>query len=145
MPVDAHLREETILAHLPQVELLARRLHRRCPQVELEDLISIGTIGLIRAVDRFDPGRGCLVKTIAEHRIRGALLDYLRALDPLPRRVRRFQKERDDRLAGCAGEEFPETGELARSLGVTERQYRQWSAMIAASVTVSLESLPRSL
>lgn len=78
-------REETILAHLPQVELLARRLHRRCPQVELEDLISEGTIGLIKAVDRFDPSRDLKVKAYAEHRIRGALLDYLRRIDPLPR------------------------------------------------------------
>ena len=43
-------REELILAHMPEVELLARRLHRRCPQDELDDLISAGTIGLIQAV-----------------------------------------------------------------------------------------------
>ncbi len=81
-------REETILAHLPQVELLARRLHRRCPRVELEDFISEGTLGFIKAVDRFDPCRNLKVKTYAEHRIRGALLDYLRRIDPLSRNVR---------------------------------------------------------
>lgn len=43
-------RDEMILSHLTQVELLARRLHRRCPQVELDDLIQAGTIGLIQAV-----------------------------------------------------------------------------------------------
>ena len=43
------LREELILSHIPQVKLLARRLLRRCPQVELDDLISAGTIGLIQA------------------------------------------------------------------------------------------------
>jgi RNA polymerase sigma factor (sigma-70 family) len=88
-------REELILSHMPQVRLLARRLHRRCPQVELDDLISTGTIGLIRAIDRFDPNRNLKLKTLAEHRIRGAMLDYLRHIDPLPRSVRRFQKQRD--------------------------------------------------
>jgi RNA polymerase sigma factor FliA len=89
------LREELILSHMPQVKLLAQRLHRCCPHVELEDLISAGTIGLIQAVDRFDPARNLKLKTLAEHRISGALLDYLRHIDPLPRDVRRFQKQRD--------------------------------------------------
>ena len=48
-------REVLILAHLPKVELLARRLHRRCQRVDLDDLISAGTIGLILSVDRFGP------------------------------------------------------------------------------------------
>ena len=88
-------REELILSHMPQVKLIAHRLHRRCPQVEFDDLMSVGTIGLIQAVDRFDPDRHLKLKTLAEHRIRGALLDYLRHIDPLPRSVRRFQKQRD--------------------------------------------------
>ena len=50
-------RDELILSHMPQVELLARRLHGRCPQVELDDLISAGTIGLIQAVDRVPKDR----------------------------------------------------------------------------------------
>ena len=92
-------RDEMILSQMPQVELLARRLHRRCQQVELDDLISAGTIGLIQAVDRFDPSRNLKLKTLAEHRISGALLDYLRHIDPLPRNVRRFQKQRDAIIA----------------------------------------------
>jgi RNA polymerase sigma factor (sigma-70 family) len=91
---DAH-REELILSHMLQVKLLAHRLRWRCPQVEFGDLTSMGTIGLIQAVERFDPDRHLKLKTLAEHRIRGALLDYLRYIDPLPRSVRRFQKQRD--------------------------------------------------
>ena len=50
-------RERLILEHLPQVRLIARRIHERLPEsVNLEDLISTGTIGLIAAIDRFDPG-----------------------------------------------------------------------------------------
>ncbi len=49
-------REQLILTHIPQVRLLAVRQHRKCPpEVLLEDLVSVGTIGLIQAVDRYDP------------------------------------------------------------------------------------------
>src|SRR6266536_1968352 len=49
-------RERLILEHLPQVRLIARRIHERLPEsVSLEDLVSTGTIGLIAAIDRFDP------------------------------------------------------------------------------------------
>lgn len=92
-------REALILDHMPQVELLARRLHRRCPQVEIDDLVSAGTVGVIQAVDRFDPTRNLKLKTLAEHRFSGATLDYLRHIDPLPRSVRRFQKQRDAVIA----------------------------------------------
>jgi RNA polymerase sigma factor FliA len=88
-------REELILSHMPQVKLLAHRLRRRCPQVEFDDLMSVGTIGLIQAVEIFDPDRHLKLKTLAKHRISGALLDDLRYIDPLPRSVRRFQKQRD--------------------------------------------------
>lgn len=87
-------REELILSHMPQV-LLARRLRRRCPQVGLEDLISAGTIGLIQAVDRFDPSRNLKLKTLAKHR---ALLDYLRHIavaercPSVPKTARRYDR-----------------------------------------------------
>jgi RNA polymerase sigma factor for flagellar operon FliA len=124
---------------MPQVELLARRLHRRCPQVELDDLIQAGATGLIQAVDRFDKSRGCMLKTIAEHRIRGALLDYLRQIDPLPRNVRRFQKLRDVAIAElvAAGEETCHM-RIAELLGVSLEKYRILCGMIAAAETVSL-------
>jgi RNA polymerase sigma factor FliA len=141
-------REQLILAHMPQVELLARRLHRRCPQVELDDLISVGTVGLIQAVDRFDPSRNLKLKTLAEHRINGALLDYLRVIDPLPRTVRRFQKQRDALIA-----EFSSTGntpsadQIAPTLGLSLQRYIRLSLMIIASDLISIEepSLARRL
>ena len=136
-------REEFILSHMPQVELLARRLHRRCPQVELDDLISAGTIGLIQAVDRFDPSRNLKLRTLAEHRISGALLDYLRQIDPLPRDVRRFQKQRDAVIAALSGDgEIPSNDEIAGALGVPTSTYVRLSLMIAASETISIEESP---
>jgi RNA polymerase sigma factor for flagellar operon FliA len=132
-------REELILSHMAQVQLLARRLHRRCPQVELDDLISAGTIGLIQAVDRFDPNRNRKLKTLAEHRIRGAMLDYLRHIDPLPRSVRRFQKQRDVLIAqfSTAGE-VPSDVRISQALGVSSRKYVMLSQMIAAAEPISI-------
>jgi RNA polymerase sigma factor for flagellar operon FliA len=137
-------REQLILMHLPQVRLLATRLHHRCPnQVDLDDLLSAGVVGLIQAVDRFKPERGYKLKTLAEHRIRGAMLDYLRKLDPLPRSVRRFIRQRDevrtqlDRELGRA----PEAVEVAEALGLQIDRYRQLECTARAARTVSLDAL----
>ena len=139
-------RDEMILSHLPQVDLLARRLHRRCPQVELDDLISAATIGLIQAVDKFDTTRGLKLKTLAEHRIRGAMLDYLRQVDPLPRNVRQFQKRRDAAIAAFeACGERPAMESVAQALGVTPRKYAQLSLAITASEVIHIEALPRQI
>ena len=98
--LESREREQSILDRLPQVRLLAQKLHRRCPtNVLLEDLVSAGVTGLVEAADRFDGSRNIQFKTLAEHRIRGAMLDYLRSLDPLPRSVRRFVKDRDAVIA----------------------------------------------
>ena len=139
-------RDALILSHLPQVELLARRQHRRCPQVELDDLISAGTVGLIQAVDRYDSSRKLKLKTFAEHRIRGALLDYLRQLDPLPRNVRHFQKQRDAALADLSsGGETPTCEQVAQTLGVSTVKYIRLSLMITASETMAIEELPLAI
>lgn len=144
--INASHRDDLILAHLPQVELLAKRLKRRCPQLELDDLIQVGSIGLIRAVDRFDPARGCLLKTIAEHTIRGALLDYLRQIDPLSRGVRLFQKQRDAILA-----EMERTGAdirhelVAQELGISAMKYAELCQIVAAAEPLSIQECPTAL
>jgi RNA polymerase sigma factor for flagellar operon FliA len=81
---------------LPLVDAIARRLSRRLPPtVEMSELVNDGVIGLIRALGRYDPARGIGFASYAQHRIRGAMLDGLRARDPLPRTVRRVQKSLD--------------------------------------------------
>jgi RNA polymerase sigma factor FliA len=136
-------REGLILSHLPQVELLARRLHRRCPRLELDDLISAGTIGLIQAVDRFDPSRNLKLKTLADHRIRGAMLDYLRQIDPLPRNARQFQKQRDAVIPEFAKiGEIPTCEQIAQALGISMRRFVRLSVMITASERLSLTGCP---
>ena len=122
-------RERLILEHLPQVRLIARRIHERLPaSVSLDDLVSSGVIGLIAAVDNFDPGQNVKLRTYAEHKIRGAILDSLRGLDWAPREKRR--KARQIEAAITAVEQRlhrTATGEeIASELGVGLEEYHGW-------------------
>ena len=147
--IDAE-RDALILAHLPQVRLHAIRIHARCPrQVEVDDLVAAGTIGLIRAVDRFDPARECLLKTLAEHHIRGAILDYLRRLDPLPRTTRRFAKQCAEARTYLEEDlgRMPDEFELAAALSITVERYRSLDRVVRASRVRSIDdpSVSRTL
>jgi RNA polymerase sigma factor for flagellar operon FliA len=83
-------RETVIVQYLGHVHALAKRLQLRVPPcVALDDLVSAGAIGLMQAVDRFQPSRNLQFGTYARHRIWGAMLDFLRAEDPLSRAERR--------------------------------------------------------
>lgn len=83
-------REELILEYAPTIRFVAGRIAMRLPShVAIEDLISAGVLGLIDAVDKYDPDKKVKFKTYAEFRIRGAILDELRAMDWVPRSVRK--------------------------------------------------------
>ncbi len=82
-------REALIESHLPQVKFIAERLAAKLPPwVDHDDLIGAGMLGLLDAVDKFDPLKGVMFKTYAEMRVRGAMLDSLRDLDWAPRSLR---------------------------------------------------------
>src|SRR5581483_8396418 len=99
-PAKAASRDALILQHLPQVRLIAAKIHKGVPpSVSLEDLVSAGTLGLIAAIDRYDPRQGVKLKTYAEHKIRGAILDSLRVLDWAPRQKRRRAKQIENAIA----------------------------------------------
>ena len=88
--IDPVARERVLLEHLPQVRYIARRIHDRMPaQVPLEDLVHAGVLGLIDAVEKFNPGKNVQLKSYAKFRIRGAILDSLREMDWSPRSLRR--------------------------------------------------------
>lgn len=96
------LNEVLVMQHLGQVRIIAKKIRARLPaQVELDDLIGYGTVGLMNAVAGFDASRGTLLKTYAEHRIRGAILDGLRGMNWLSRSAcrRKAQLERISREA----------------------------------------------
>lgn len=138
-------RDQLILEHLPQVRLIARRIHDRLPEsISLDDLISTGVVGLISAIDRFDPSHNVKLKTYAEYKIRGAILDGLRGLDWAPRQQRKRSKliekaiaRAEQRLHRTANEE-----EVARELNLSLEVYHEWLVEIRGLNIGSLESAP---
>lgn len=88
-------REARIRALLPMVRSIARRVHRMVPSCELDDLIGDGCVGLIRAVDGFDPGRGVPLEQYARRLVLGAVLNGVRRDDPVPERMRRTLRVAD--------------------------------------------------
>jgi RNA polymerase sigma factor FliA len=87
-------RDGLILEHLPQIKYIAQRISTKLPShVELNDLVSAGILGLLDAIEKFDPNRGVKFKTYAELRIKGAILDSLRNLDWAPRSLRKKSKD----------------------------------------------------
>ena len=82
-------REEIIIRYSPMIKYVANRIAMRLPpHVEVDDLISVGVLGLMDAISKYDPTRGAKFKTYAEFRVRGAILDELRSMDWVPRSVR---------------------------------------------------------
>ncbi len=135
-------RERLILEHLPQVRLIARRIHERLPEsVSLDDLVSAGVIGLIAAVDNFDPGQNVKLRTYAEYKIRGAILDSLRGLDWASRDRRRKAKQIETAVA-AAEQKFnraPTEEEIAKQLSLSLDEYRQWLLDIRGLALNSLD------
>jgi RNA polymerase sigma factor for flagellar operon FliA len=125
-------REETCRKYQRKILLLSRRIAERLPpgcELGPEDLASFGAIGLLEAFDRFDEHRDILFTTFAEYRIRGAMMDALRATDTFTRHRRQVSKEIIDaerRLTGELGRP-PEATEVASRLGMDLDTY--WRTM----------------
>lgn len=124
---DGDRKERVIRDFLPFIRFTARRLGWRLPPgMSEDDLISSGVVGLLDALQRFQPGTVKL-KTYAEHRIRGAMLDELRAADTLPRNVRdrvNAMKSAHTKLEHKLGR-FPEDFEVAEAIGVSLEEYHK--------------------
>jgi RNA polymerase sigma factor for flagellar operon FliA len=141
---DARARDGLILHYSPLVKFVAGRVGVGLPRnVEQSDLISYGMFGLIDAIDKFDPGRGIKFETYAVNRIKGAILDELRALDWVPRSVRarareiqRSLAELEHRLQRTATDE-----ELAEHIGIPVEDLQDQLGEIAALGFVALDEL----
>lgn len=121
--LSAEEREERIIQHLPLVRGIAKRVRERLPvQVELDDLIHAGVMGLFDAVDRFQPDKNVVFHLYAKHRIRGAILDSLRQLDWASRDQRKRFKSIDSavREQGQKLGRAPSEAEVAVGLGISE-------------------------
>src|SRR5215470_5416823 len=135
-------RERLILEHLPQVRLIARRIQERLPEsISLDDLVSTGVLGLISAIDNFDPAQNVKLKTYAEYKIRGAILDSLRGLDWAPRQKRRKSKQIESAIATAEQKlkRSPTEDEIAAELGITLNEYHEWLVEIRGLNVASLE------
>ncbi len=136
-------RERLILEHLPQVRLIARKIHSRLPgNVSLDDLVSTGVVGLIAAIDHFDPSRHVYLKTYAEHRIKGEILDSLRRLDWAPRQQRKRAKQIEAAIASAEQRlhRAPREEEVAAELNLTIERYHQWQLDVSGVNLGRLES-----
>lgn len=123
---EAPTREQLLITHHEMVRAIAIRLAQRLPgHVEVEELVNIGFLGLIDALERYDASRGVPFRAFAELRVRGAMMDALRASDWTPRAVRRAGARIDaarTRLAAKTGRD-PRREELAAELGVSPDAY----------------------
>jgi RNA polymerase sigma factor FliA len=139
----AEERERLILEHLPQVRLIARRIHERLPEsVNLDDLVSTGVVGLISAIDRFDATLNVKLKTYAEYKIRGAILDSLRGLDWAPRQQRKRAKQIEAAISQAEQHlhRTPTEEEIAKQLNLKIEEYHEWLVEIRGLNLGSLES-----
>jgi len=140
-PLDAAERERLILEHLSNVRWIAMRIHEKISgAVSLEDLISSGVIGLISAVDSFDSRYNVKLKTYAEYRIRGAILDSIRGLDGIPAHKRKQWKNIEAAI-GAAEQRLqrtPTEEEVAEEMNLPVSEYQD---ALAGVQGVSLGSL----
>ncbi|MFM8944895.1 MAG: sigma-70 family RNA polymerase sigma factor [Actinomycetota bacterium] len=138
---DRAARDELILQYLPLVRIVARRTAALLPRgLDVDDLVSDGTFGLVDAIDRFDPSRGLAFSTFAVGRVRGAMLDGLRALDWVPRSVRagaRAMEAAIESLERSLGRP-PSEAEIAERLGISPEECRRLRAQVDGAVVVPL-------
>src|SRR4051794_38817285 len=130
-PGNAQIRERLILKYLHLVRYVVSRLPLTLPvSVAPEDLVSYGTMGLMDAVERFDPDRGLKFETYAVTRIRGSIIDQLRFQDWIPRGVRRRSKELMQTMHTMEEElgRQPNDDELAAKLGVSKQKLHTMQA-----------------
>ncbi len=125
-PLSNEKREELILKYAPLIKYVAGRLAMRLPpHISVDDLISSGVIGLMDAIEKFDPGKKIQFKTYAEFRIRGAMLDELRSLDWVPRSIRKKSSELEKTYQILEKElgRPAEDEEVAKAMNLTLEQF----------------------
>ncbi len=147
-PESSAEREALILKYAPLIKYIALRLAMRLPaHVSVEDLISAGTIGLMDALSKFDPGKEVQFSTYAEYRIKGTMLDELRALDWVPRSVRQKMSRLDKAYRQLEKEKGrpAEDEEMAESLGVTLADFYGLLKDTNRVSLLDIENLPRQL
>jgi RNA polymerase sigma factor for flagellar operon FliA len=141
---DPEARESLIIVYSPLVKYVAGRLSSSLPQtVDTGDLISYGVFGLIDAIEKFDPERGIKFETYAIARIKGAIIDELRAMDWVPRSVRNRAREIEAAYITLENNlrRVPSDAEVAAEMGVSERDLQDMLTRLSYTSVLSFEEM----
>jgi RNA polymerase sigma factor for flagellar operon FliA len=137
-------KEEMVTQYLPLVRFVAERVHRRLPPgVDLESLIHSGVVGLLQALDRFDPKRGVDFEIYARYRIQGEVMQCLRSLDWVRRSVRSWGRKIEAAKTKLAGKfvREPTAEEMAKELEIPLESYFRLDQQVNDATLLSLEDL----
>ncbi len=143
--IEGMTRKEIISTYARKVTFIARRIHHRLPRhasLELDDLVNSGALGLLDAIDKYDPSKKTKFGTYVEFRIRGAILDLLRGLDPVSRTVR----EKSNQLQKTTRElelrlgRPPTREEIAAKMGLSPAEYADLLDEVRSINLVSIDA-----
>jgi RNA polymerase sigma factor for flagellar operon FliA len=141
---DQKLRDRLILTYAPLVKYVAGRLGSGLPaHVDEGDLVSYGLLGLIGAIERYEPDRDVKFETYAIARIKGAIIDELRALDWVPRSVRSRAREIERAVGELESKlgRAPEDAEIAGKIGITTDELEDSLTEISRTSIAALDEL----
>ena len=137
-------RDQLVLEYAPLIKYIAQKIAARLPaNIELDDLMSSGVIGLMDAIEKYDVSRDNKFKTYAEFRIRGAILDELRAQDWVPRSVR----EKSKILERCYSKIEQKNGrqatdeEVCQELGISQAEYHELLGQVRSVSLLSYDDV----
>lgn len=141
---DKALRNDLILAYMNIVRYAAvstRNMYLK--YAETDDIINEATVALMTAIDSFDTKRGVKFETYASIKVRGAIIDYIRRQDFIPRSVRRFAREYDAAYSELYGQldREPTLNEIAEHMRIPPEKVESFTAQAAAAQTLSFETL----
>ncbi|MCL2019938.1 MAG: FliA/WhiG family RNA polymerase sigma factor [Oscillospiraceae bacterium] len=141
---DVEIRNELVLIYMNVVKYVAVSLRNTYAKYgDFDDVVNEGVIALISAVETFDTERGVKFETYANLKIKGAIIDYVRKQDWIPRQVRRFSRELDDTYNALYTElgRSPSNNEIAERMGLTKEKFAKNMADAASTTTLSFEEL----
>lgn len=141
---DPDVREQQILEMVPYVKYIVQRIAFRLPpHIETDDLVNAGILGLIDAMNKFNPDREVRFKTYAENRIRGSILDELRSQDWIPISVRRDARQIENAILRVSQEKnrVATNEEVAEAMDLTLEEFEQLLSRVASVTLLSLDSV----
>ncbi len=143
MKISTEERNRIIMEFLPRINYIVNKLKQEClpPTVTEEDLINTGVLGLMDAIEKYDPSKGVKLSTYAEIRIRGHIIDSLRKLDWVPRNIRQKAREIENAILEVESKLGREASaeEVAEYLGISVDEYMKYAQKICNSALVSIE------